>query len=204
MKRPRVSVRERECVRGRWSAVSYRSVRSERRRHGSETWQSPCARRASMPRVRVCRAHALSCSRSSPLSLRFVARRYGARAATVERSRRPRTPAHSTALSIGPYRACATGPLCCCMAGMAEMLSAPSMAPINCSVSATTSFVDALRTDGRQAAELAGGQSTSAGGQSTSKVKRVPQFGRVSSWSSVPMAVASLRQIASPRPELEK
>ena len=43
-----------------------------------------------------------------------------------------------------------------------------------------------------------------AGGSSSSKENRVPQCGRVSTRSSEPIARTSLRQIASPRPELEK
>ncbi len=43
-----------------------------------------------------------------------------------------------------------------------------------------------------------------AGGSSSSKENRVPQWGRVSTRNSEPMARTSLRQIASPRPELEK
>jgi hypothetical protein len=94
------------CDRRRRSAVSCRSVRCERRRHGSETWQSPCARRGPMPRARVCRERAPSCSDSQPVPLRFVASPYGARAASVERLRRRRTAAHSASL-LAIHIACA-------------------------------------------------------------------------------------------------
>src|SRR5260221_572820 len=76
--------RRRVYERKRRSAGSCRSVRRERRRHGAEAWQTPCARRGAMLLARAC----LDLNRFAAGRAAFRCSVYGVRAASVEPSRR--------------------------------------------------------------------------------------------------------------------